>query len=169
MVAVQASGCAPIVKAYDEGVEHAELWTNAHTVASGIRVPIAIGDFLNLRAALPYHLKAFVTFAYKVGWRDTEIAGLTWSQVDRVQGIVRLEVGETKNDDGRTVYLDEELMELFSDLWEARKQNGKLIPYVFPNHEGDGPIRDFRGAWNTACRLWLMSQRRGLPPRRVNR
>ena len=50
MVAVQASGCAPIVKAYDEGVEHAELWTDAHTVASGIRVPIAVGDFLILRA-----------------------------------------------------------------------------------------------------------------------
>src|SRR3546814_12236299 len=46
IVAVQASGCAPIVKAYDEGVEHAELWKDAHTVAAGIRVPIAIGDFL---------------------------------------------------------------------------------------------------------------------------
>lgn len=50
MVAVQATGCAPIVKAYDEGVEHAELWHDAHTVASGIRVPIAVGDFLILRA-----------------------------------------------------------------------------------------------------------------------
>ena len=50
MVAVQATGCAPIVKAYDEGVEHAELWPDAHTVASGIRVPIAVGDFLILRA-----------------------------------------------------------------------------------------------------------------------
>ena len=50
MVAVQATGCAPIVKAYDEGVEHAELWQDAHTVASGIRVPIAVGDFLILRA-----------------------------------------------------------------------------------------------------------------------
>ena len=50
MVAVQATGCAPIVKAYDEGVEHAELWQNAHTMASGIRVPIAVGDFLILRA-----------------------------------------------------------------------------------------------------------------------
>ena len=49
MVAVQASGCAPIVKAYEEGVEHAELWPNAHTIASGIRVPAAIGDFLILR------------------------------------------------------------------------------------------------------------------------
>jgi len=50
MVAVQADGCAPIVKAYQEGTEHAELWKNAHTVASGIRVPVAVGDFLILRA-----------------------------------------------------------------------------------------------------------------------
>ena len=50
MVAVQASGCAPIVKAFEEGGEHAELWPDAHTVASGIRVPAAIGDFLILRA-----------------------------------------------------------------------------------------------------------------------
>ena len=50
MVAVQASGCAPIVKAFDEGTEHAELWEDAHTIAAGIRVPIAVGDFLILRA-----------------------------------------------------------------------------------------------------------------------
>tara|TARA_R110002111_G_scaffold144910_2_gene211299 strand:+ start:168585 stop:169814 length:1230 start_codon:yes stop_codon:yes gene_type:complete len=50
MVAVQASGCAPIVKAYEAGEEHAPLWENAHTVAAGIRVPIAVGDFLILRA-----------------------------------------------------------------------------------------------------------------------
>ena len=50
MVAVQASGCAPIVKAYEEGAEHAELWADAHTVAAGIRVPAAIGDFLILQA-----------------------------------------------------------------------------------------------------------------------
>jgi threonine synthase len=49
MVAVQATGCAPIVRAYEQGVEHAELWKDAHTIASGIRVPIAIGDFLILR------------------------------------------------------------------------------------------------------------------------
>lgn len=50
MVAVQASGCAPIVKAFEDGEEHAPLWQNAHTFAAGIRVPIAIGDFLILRA-----------------------------------------------------------------------------------------------------------------------
>ncbi len=50
MVAVQAEGCAPIVKAYDSGADHAELWQDAATVAAGIRVPAAIGDFLILEA-----------------------------------------------------------------------------------------------------------------------
>jgi threonine synthase len=50
MVAVQAAGCAPIVRAYEAGEEHAPLWENAHTVAAGIRVPAAVGDFLILRA-----------------------------------------------------------------------------------------------------------------------
>ena len=50
MVAVQASGCAPIVKAWEDGAEHATVWENAHTLAAGIRVPAAIGDFLILRA-----------------------------------------------------------------------------------------------------------------------
>lgn len=50
MVAVQATGCAPIVKAFDEGTRHAEPWQDAHTIASGIRVPVAVGDFLILDA-----------------------------------------------------------------------------------------------------------------------
>jgi threonine synthase len=50
MVAVQAEGCAPMVKAWEAGEEHAERWEGAHTVAAGIRVPKAVGDFLILRA-----------------------------------------------------------------------------------------------------------------------
>ena len=50
MIAVQAAGCAPIVKAWEEGEEHAPLWENAWTAAAGIRVPVAVGDFLILRA-----------------------------------------------------------------------------------------------------------------------
>jgi len=50
MYAVQASGCAPIVRAYEAGQEHAERWEDAATVAAGIRVPRAVGDFLILRA-----------------------------------------------------------------------------------------------------------------------
>ena len=50
MIAVQAAGCAPMVKAFEAGEEHAPRWENAHTIASGIRVPQAVGDFLILRA-----------------------------------------------------------------------------------------------------------------------
>ncbi|MDF0540846.1 threonine synthase [Sphingobium sp. H39-3-25] len=50
MYAVQASGCAPIVRAFEAGEEHAERWENAATVAAGIRVPRAVSDFLILRA-----------------------------------------------------------------------------------------------------------------------
>jgi threonine synthase len=50
MVAVQATGCAPMVRAWEQGEEHAPRWEGAHTIASGIRVPQAVGDFLILRA-----------------------------------------------------------------------------------------------------------------------
>ena len=50
MYAVQAAGCAPIVRAYEAGEEFAERWEGAATIATGIRVPKAVGDFLILRA-----------------------------------------------------------------------------------------------------------------------
>jgi threonine synthase len=50
MISVQAAGCAPIARAFDAGARHAEPWADAHTVASGLRVPSAIGDYLMLDA-----------------------------------------------------------------------------------------------------------------------
>lgn len=50
MVSVQAEGCAPIVRAFEQGTEKAAPWENAHTAADGLRVPRAIGDFLILQA-----------------------------------------------------------------------------------------------------------------------
>ena len=50
MVAVQAEHCAPIVRAFNEGAERSEMWLNAKTIADGLRVPKAVGDFLVLRA-----------------------------------------------------------------------------------------------------------------------
>lgn len=50
LVSVQSEGCAPIVRAFEQNLEHAPEWENAATVASGLRVPKAIGDFLMLRA-----------------------------------------------------------------------------------------------------------------------
>jgi integrase len=110
------------------------------------------GDFLALRTALPFHLKGFVTFAYKVGWRLEEISGLTWNQVDLNQGIVRLEAGETKNNKARTVYLDEEVKNFFIHQWELRKKKETLLTYVFLNAKGSDRIRRFDKSWKTACK-----------------
>ena len=50
MISVQAAGCAPIVKAWEAGNTEAEPWADAHTIAAGLRVPQAVGDFLILDA-----------------------------------------------------------------------------------------------------------------------
>jgi threonine synthase len=50
MIAVQATGCAPIVRAFEAGADHAERWSDAQTIAAGMRVPAAIGDYLILEA-----------------------------------------------------------------------------------------------------------------------
>jgi threonine synthase len=50
MVSVQAEQCAPIVRAFQQGTERAQPWEGASTIADGLRVPRAIGDFLILRA-----------------------------------------------------------------------------------------------------------------------
>ena len=104
-------------------------------------------EFLALRNILPGYLNGFVSFAYQYGWRLEEVAGLTWKQVDRQQGIVRLEVLETKNDDARTVYLDEELKQVFQQQFIDRQLG---CQYIF--HNNGKKIGNFRRSWNTACR-----------------
>ena len=75
----------------------------------------------------------------------SQITGLTWSQVDLKEGIVRLEVGTTKNKEARVFYLDEELTELFRAQFANRRLGCK---YVFRR---DGrKIQRFRGAWRKA-------------------
>jgi threonine synthase len=79
MFTVQAAGCAPMVRAWEQGAEHADMWQGAATYASGLRVPGAVGDFLILRAlresgggaaAVPDHLME--EWVAKIG-KDTGI------------------------------------------------------------------------------------------------
>ncbi len=116
-------------------------------------------EFLALRDALPPYIKGAATFGYKTGWRLSEILDLEWSQVDRQNGIVYLNPGETKNDDARMAYLDDELKDLFRYLWEKRKRSEAILPYVFPNRNNTGKIGDFRGAWKKACKNAKIGER----------
>lgn len=67
--------------------------------------------------------------------------------------------GETKNDEGRTIYLDKELSEIFKRQWAARSRNGKLTPYVFPNTKGDDKIKRFDKSWKKDCKKAGIGQR----------
>src|SRR6266404_422817 len=80
MVVVQASGCAPMVKAWEDGVEHAPRWADAHTFAAGIRVPQAVGDFLILRA-----VRESGGFAIAV---DDAAIARAWSEVAAKEGLL---------------------------------------------------------------------------------
>ncbi len=80
MVAVQAEGCAPMVKAWEDGVEHAPRWENAHTFAAGIRVPVAVGDFLILRAVRD-------SGGFAVAVSDAAIAE-AWREVAHREGLL---------------------------------------------------------------------------------
>src|ERR1700674_1283816 len=80
MVAVQAAGCAPMVKAWEDGVEHAPRWADAHTFAAGIRVPQAVGDFLILRA-----VRESGGFAIAV---DDETIAQAWREVAAEEGLL---------------------------------------------------------------------------------
>src|SRR5712671_8234645 len=80
MVVVQAAGCAPMVKAWEEGVEHAPRWTDAHTFAAGIRVPQAVGDFLILRA-----VRESGGFAIAV---DDSAIARAWREVAAAEGLL---------------------------------------------------------------------------------
>ncbi|HIJ75240.1 MAG TPA: site-specific integrase [Deltaproteobacteria bacterium] len=109
-------------------------------------------DFTAVRDVLPSYLKGMVTFAYKTGWRKSEITGLKWTDADLKNWTVRLNAGETKNEKGRIVYLDSELQEILADLWQSRKASGKLTEYVFMNTDGTDRIKKFDTAWTTACK-----------------
>ena len=108
-------------------------------------------EFKNMRDFLPDYLKGIVTFGYKTGWRISEILNLTWSKVDMEKGIVRLGKGETKNDEARIIYLDDELTSIFREQHQKQKALKNITPYVFTNKSGTDRVKDIRDSWETAC------------------
>ena len=78
-VSVQADGCAPIVRAFEKGHERAAPWPEAHTVADGLRVPSAVGDFLILNA-----LRESGGVAVSVS-DDRMVAGM--QEIGRLEGV----------------------------------------------------------------------------------
>lgn len=112
-------------------------------------------EFLAVAAHLPDHVRSLSEFLYWTGWRKGEALALEWRSVDFKTGVIRIET--TKNGEPRTLPF-RALPELAALLKRQRgmtdaveREQGVVVRPVF-HHRGGEPIRDFRGAWESACR-----------------
>lgn len=111
-------------------------------------------EFDAVLAHLPAYLHAPLTFAFCTGWRfKSEVLPLTVDRVDLQAGVVRLDPGTTKNNEGRSFYVTAELRKVLQaqlESIEVLKENDTICPHVF--HRPDGSrIKDFRETWKKAC------------------
>ena len=111
-------------------------------------------EFHAILKHLPAYLHAPLTFAFVTGWRlKSEVLPLTVDRVDLQAGVVRLDVGATKNNEGRSFYVTAELRQVIQaqlESIEVLKEQGTICPYLF--HRPDGTrIKDFRKTWANAC------------------
>lgn len=113
-------------------------------------------EFKAVKAELPTELQGVVEVAYLTGWRvPSELLTLCWSQVDLKVGMMRLEPGTTKNNEGREFPFDVfpelraviEAQRKYTD--DVAKRTGKIPTHVF--HRNGVPIRDCYAAWRSAC------------------
>jgi integrase len=115
-------------------------------------------DLDALLAELPEYLRGPMLFGYLTGWRvKSEVLPLTWSQVDFNAGIVRLEVGTTKNQEGREFPFTAlpELDALLRDRWARRSG-------LYAFHHNGRRIRSYKSAWYGARRRASIGKRNGL-------
>ncbi len=103
---------------------------------------------------LPEELKPVIETAYITGWRiASEILTRQRHHVNLEAGWLRLEPGETKNGEGRNFPLTPDLREVLARQIEKTREveqaTGRILPWLF--HRNGSPIKDFRGAWASAC------------------
>ena len=120
-------------------------------------------QYESVRGLLPVDRQLAVAIEHEFGWRcQSEVLTLELRHIDLKAGTIRLDMGATKNDEGRVVYLPADLKrQVAAQIERVRaleRETGRVIPYLFPHfskghryQKGDR-IRDFKKAWATACR-----------------
>jgi integrase len=106
-------------------------------------------QYLRLWPLLPLYLQPITEFAYTTGMRLGELQCLTWKNVNRATGVIRLEADETKSGEGREIPFGQlpELVNIMTQLWEKSTCGSAL---VFTRADGV-PLGTFRKAWVRAC------------------
>jgi len=120
-------------------------------------------EYEAMLAALPDEIKPVLVFAYHTGCRRAEILRLQWSQVDLLERIIRLEPGTTKNKEGRTIPLSQDVVAILSIQRELRDSHHPQCRWVFFRHDSGKRLRSFRRAWEAASKragLWDAAEER---------
>ena len=150
---------AALRRGFNLAKQAGRLTTTPHI--PGVKVQNTRSGFLSAAdvdavcAHLPAALRPVVRFAFLTGWRKGEILPLQWSQVDFDAGVVRLEPGTTKNDDGRTFpfHVLAPLRALLEDQREQtrtlERETGRIITAVF--HRSGKAVLSVDGAWRAAA------------------
>ena len=144
-------------KKVDDAPEIVELDVNATRKGFFERA-----EFETVVSHLKPELAAVLRFGYVTGWRvRSEVLTLEWRHVDWARRTVRLEMGETKNDDAREFRFTSELEEVLraqDTITRAlQRKHGRICPWVF--HRNGKPIRDYYTAWRLACLKAGLAQR----------
>jgi len=109
-------------------------------------------EYKDIYKELPEYVKPVFMFAYKTGWRMSEILQLTWDRVDLMEGRIELNWGEHKTEGFRKIRVDSELREMLKELWHRKEKEKSLNKYyVFLNASGTDRIYSFYASWNSAC------------------
>ena len=147
---------AALKRSFNLAIQAEKLTTRPHIPSIEVRNTrsgfFEEADLIALLSHLNEEIRPIVEFGYYTGWRKGEILPLTWKQVDFDGGTVRLEPGTTKNDEGRTFPFTHfpQLKTLLEKQWQRSESSRGLVPYVF--HRNGYPVRDFRAAWDIACK-----------------
>ncbi len=178
-----------VVRRQDEGASNAEINRELSTLRRGFNLALQaekilcmpyfpkleesapragffeLEEFNAVLQHLPGCFKAPTTFAYLTGWRfASEVLPLQWRNVDFEAGTIRLDMGTTKNKDGRVIYMTAQLRTLLEEQRQKtltlQRQTGQIIPFIF--HREGRRLRKYDRVWHQAC------QAAGLPGKIVH-
>ena len=109
-------------------------------------------EYRALKDALPDYLRPVLTMGYYTGMRRGEILSLKWEQVNLLERKIELEKGTTKNDEGRIVYMPNELYEAIAFQRSIKDSFHPKCEWVFFNYRTGRRTKDFRKAWERALK-----------------